>query len=469
MTTQQRDAILNEIANFEKINNIDDVMQKHYEDKNFIILDNITVIDMVTSIKKIFAQFKMELSTTNYSFLPITFNYDGQNITLLPTIQNLISYTKTKAHHPNHLLPVLNQLISYQLTNGFWNKSEYTYKKDALNKSKEEINWLKKEFENELSAAKTEKDKFVKNFEQQIVLIETEKNKLIEFQKNKQKQLIEIDNAVVTVRNQAQEINTLLNQSTEGKAIITQISETQKTNLNEITEELKKSKLEYERYQKEHSDTKIKIDEIIANFAKEQETIDRNLNDIESNKVELKVTKENIDKLLSEAVGASLFHTFNKRKESLNKPVLYWFIGVIVVFILVLVYILTLLYFFIDSGGSWWEKLSINILRSIPAFIISYFTIHQYNKERNYQEEYAFKSAVALTIEAYSRILTDVNNKDKLIMEAVANIYQNPISKPKTEDIKMQTITDAIKTLKDVVEAFTKKDKSEKEGDKKDE
>jgi hypothetical protein len=468
MTTQQRDAILNEISNFEKLD-IDELMQTHYEDKNFVISDSITVIDMITSMKKIFTQFKIELSTTNYSFLPITYYYEGQAINLSQIIANSISYTKTKAHHPNHLLPALNQLIAYQVTYGFWNKSEYTYKKDTLNKSKEEINWLKNEFEKELSASKTEKDKFVKNFEQQIVLIETEKNKLIEFQKNKQKELVEIDNAVVTVRNQTQEINTLLNQSTEGKAIITQISEAQKTNLNEITEELKKSKLEYERYQKEHSDTKIKIDEIIANFEKQRETIDRNLNDIDTNKTELDKTKKDIDKLLGEAVGVSLFETFNKRKEALNKPVSRWFWAVVVTLILVLFYILVLLHLFVEDEGLWWEKLSINILRSIPAFIISYFTIHQYNKERNYQEEYAFKSAVALTIEAYSRILTDVNNKDKLIMEAVANIYQNPISKPKTEDIKMQTITDAIKTIKDVVEAFTKKDKSEKEGGKKDE
>ena len=36
------------------------------------------------------------------------------------------------------------------------------------------------------------------------------------------------------------------------------------------------------------------------------------------------------------------------------------------------------------------------------------------NKERNFQEEYAFKSAVALTIKAYSDVIKDDKFKDEL-------------------------------------------------------
>lgn len=75
-----------------------------------------------------------------------------------------------------------------------------------------------------------------------------------------------------------------------------------------------------------------------------------------------------------------------------------------------------------------WEIIVVNFIKTIPFFFLLYYAIAQYNKERNYQEEYAFKSATALTIKAYADILKTEENKDQLILRAVYNVYKNPIS-----------------------------------------
>ena len=68
-------------------------------------------------------------------------------------------------------------------------------------------------------------------------------------------------------------------------------------------------------------------------------------------------------------------------------------------------------------------------IKSLPIMIVLLFTIKQYVRERTFQEEYAFKSAVSLTILAYSHQLKDEINKDKMIMDSVTNVYDSPIPK----------------------------------------
>ena len=57
--------------------------------------------------------------------------------------------------------------------------------------------------------------------------------------------------------------------------------------------------------------------------------------------------------------------------------------------------------------------------------IVLFFTIKQYVRERTFQEEYAFRSAIALTVQAYGDIAG--SKKEDLISKAVENIYNMPI------------------------------------------
>ena len=107
----------------------------------------------------------------------------------------------------------------------------------------------------------------------------------------------------------------------------------------------------------------------------------------------------------------------------------------------------------------WWQAFAINTLKSIPAIFLLLFSINQYRKERNFQEEYAFKSAVALTIDAYASRITDVANKDRLIMETVLSIYKTPIEERHSERKASKSTNEMMKTMLETARDLVKSGK----------
>jgi hypothetical protein len=67
-------------------------------------------------------------------------------------------------------------------------------------------------------------------------------------------------------------------------------------------------------------------------------------------------------------------------------------------------------------------------VKSAIAFVILGFAINQYSKERTLQEEYAFKEAVAVTINAYADQLQGETDADrrKMIMDTIDKMYSSP-------------------------------------------
>ena len=97
-----------------------------------------------------------------------------------------------------------------------------------------------------------------------------------------------------------------------------------------------------------------------------------------------------------------------------------------------------------------WQVFLVNTFKALPAVGLLVFTISQYAKERNFQEEYAFKSAVALTINSYAEQLSDKASKDQLILDSVGKIYQSPMDQKKSTREKDQGIQ-----IDDVSKLFT--------------
>ena len=123
-----------------------------------------------------------------------------------------------------------------------------------------------------------------------------------------------------------------------------------------------------------------------------------------------------LNALIGREVGASLFETFKQRKTELAPSVNFWKWTVPIMTVATIAWI-----FFLFGNGNIsdisLQVFGINTIKTIPAVFLLLFSISQYSKERYFQEEYAFKSAVALTVNAYADQLKDAANKDKLIME----------------------------------------------------
>lgn len=136
-----------------------------------------------------------------------------------------------------------------------------------------------------------------------------------------------------------------------------------------------------------------------------------------------------LNDLIGREVGASLFETFKQRKKEFH--IGRWFVAVILVSVLSIAWIYivfsgTFKDILPESAFVGWQLFALNTLKCVPAVYLIYFVTKQYSLERRFQEEYAFKSAVALTIKAYADLLSDGANKDQLILQSVVSIQKSP-------------------------------------------
>ena len=231
----------------------------------------------------------------------------------------------------------------------------------------------------------------------------------------------------------------------------------QNSNLEIVKTKLEEEKTVYENFQKELKDLK-------ESYKIEIDTTTKKNADFEKLLISVQDRSSTFDQrilVLNELIGkegaVKLFSTFNDRKIELEKPVKRWANIVFATGAIALVLIVGVFTNFFGFVGGFpssvdWHYLIINSLKSLPVMIVLFFTIKQYAKERSFQEEYAFRSAIALTIQAYGDIAG--KNKEDLISKAVASIYAMPtIMKEKSSffSFRSKHLTDSIKELNETV------------------
>jgi hypothetical protein len=90
-----------------------------------------------------------------------------------------------------------------------------------------------------------------------------------------------------------------------------------------------------------------------------------------------------------------------------------------------------------------------------PAFLLTFVSVH-YGRERQFQEEYAFRSAIAMTLSAFAeRLGTDEAAKKELIKNTVERLYQTPLllsEKPKSASpLQLHAARSLVNGLKELV------------------
>lgn len=160
---------------------------------------------------------------------------------------------------------------------------------------------------------------------------------------------------------------------------------------------------------------------------------------IESNEKLLNESKEQ----LAVIAGGSLSNTFEKRRALLNESASkwkYWLLGDIIV----LAAIAAIIFLELKSTQSLTTGFFLKFSFSFPFIYAAFFFHGQYNKERELEEEYAFKSAVSFSLEAYRKLLNEEIDDDKseerarlldFIVSTVEKIYSSPIKNFKADKI----------------------------------
>lgn len=165
--------------------------------------------------------------------------------------------------------------------------------------------------------------------------------------------------------------------------------------------------------------------------------------------------KEQLERLLTPAIARDLQSTFRKRKQWLFASTLVW-LGLSIVATSFLAWYVYELFASKDFSFEI-EKVIVAGLRLLPIVTVLYFTIRQFSKTRNLEEEYAFRESIATSLMAYAeQIKGDPNRKDQLIHETVNKLYESPmgqkILKEKNSGKSESSLKELIELVKELKE-----------------
>ena len=173
--------------------------------------------------------------------------------------------------------------------------------------------------------------------------------------------------------------------------------------------------------------------------------------------------KQEVENLIGAAADGSLGTHFKERKKQIQTNV-FILIGLVILSIAFTICWVNKIFSGFDINNSDWVHFVINILRTSPAWFLVWWLISRYSKERKLQEEYAFKSAIAMTMREHSKLLkaTDSGELDKrdsqqiMLLKALDNIYSPPDTKQNKEgdNINPKNVEGFISKLIELIKEF---------------
>lgn len=221
----------------------------------------------------------------------------------------------------------------------------------------------------------------------------------------------ELEAAKQTVR----EIGTLLQSASDSNGQITSLLVTQRENLATTNTEL--TSIATQRSQ-------------IATAIVE---LDSKLEDAEQRLNHMKEKEAWVNELAGTAAAGALGQKFESRRSQLGLSSGWWLVGTVASIALAGVWLGYSHKHFIIDKGDVWQTLAVNFGLLLPAVFIVGFFAKQFSKIRQFEEEYAFRSAVAMTLGAFADRLkssehdTGAEQYNKLILETVERLYKLPV------------------------------------------
>lgn len=434
-------------------NNLVQRVYPNREDLEAIQINNFTVFEFISVSKKVFENFEMEFvdrsKTLVYSF---TFSHAQYGLSQIDSqINQFISHLNS--NNLNAAEQNIEWLTSYQLKYGFYFKNQKKSKEvlsDYYRQLVEKLNLIEESIKNKLAISETIKADILNQKKELEFLIA-----------QKREELSQITTNLSTSNTQVTQITEILNKGVAADSKLTSIIDHQEQNKASFDKRLSELETVYKNTNHELKGHTSSVEDQVEKFQELNVKFKQDLDFVESKKVFFDERIKYLEELIGREVGASLFETFKQRKTELNDQIKFWRWAVPIMTGLTIGWIFFLFHNqnTITSINLWWQAFAINTIKSIPAVLLLIFSISQYRRERNFQEEYAFKSAVALTIDAYSGRLLDPVNKDKLIMEAVLGVYKTPIQDGVAEKLNTGGAFDTIKTMAETAKELVKSNK----------
>lgn len=445
MNINQQQSCLDSINEIESIDgaNIISTFYTEENDLSKIVFSKYNAALFIELFDKMLSQLRYELNQGLKLLLPNAENYQNDFGAINLTQELPLFKQYFEGHNFTHLETLLDKFIHYQIKNGFWNKT--VVKASVIEQKK--LNAQHKLITKNLESLNTNIDLFEgmrKDFSQVI----EEAEGIIEA---KNTELNTIAQNLQTSTNQTNEITTLLsdvtNKDTEIAGILHNIKDKVTTIETDITNYQEAFNIIETNWEDLEKSLNTNILEAKSNFETSKEHIEYT-----------ESKKDQIEKLTGMAADGALGSKFHQREEKLTDKIPFWRWSIIGMTLLSVVWVVVVFTCLPAKFDSEWVNLGVNLLKTTPVFILLGFVFKQYAKERNLEEEYAFKSAVAMTLTAYSSMLSDGDrdhndSKQKMLLASIERLY----TQPRIHSEKKGTLFSFnTKHLKDTVETLNK-------------
>jgi hypothetical protein len=191
-----------------------------------------------------------------------------------------------------------------------------------------------------------------------------------------------------------------------------------------IESKIKEFYAEIDGYKKKIDETSDEARTNVVTNRKETSDLVAKLNELENQ------IKDKIEK----ATGFSLFHSFQTRQGNIQWAKRFWGIALAVVVAISLSLTAYIAHSTTDFNIGFYLKLSM----SLPLiYAISFCTI-QYSRERRLEEEYAFKSAISISLDPYQSLVSRLVDKTQpeelkkftaFVLDAIQKVFTSPTEK----------------------------------------
>ena len=397
------------------------------------------VMDIITLSEKMIHQLECKINEEkSWQLLPATHNFsnDFGSCQMPATIQNLVSYMSSGDYV--NAISFLNQLIYYQIANGFWEQRMPDWDKK---KKIEEINTI----ESHIKLLSSHLDNRRKQYEELLNTTNNLKTQLDEFISNKNNEY----NLLTETLEKSKQIYSKMSQTEENANEKYSEIESLKDNINELKQKIESTQDEIKQSQQDMNNN-------FSVFKTDSEKLlndsDKKLQQITEDYLYVNDKKSEVKKMMGYISDGTLSHSFNSRKTKIEKMNTIWLWLSFVSIILLCVWIFIIFEYFPQPTENVIVNIIINFIKTTPLFVLFGFSLKQYSKERNLVEEYAFREAIAVTLTAYAEQIenTDKENSDKidLIRKTVDKLYTKPqITNENIDYFKSKDFADLLKEV----------------------
>jgi ABC-type sugar transport system permease subunit len=220
----------------------------------------------------------------------------------------------------------------------------------------------------------------------------------------------EISNSLERATSETQQISKRLNEASLNEGKVSQIFTNQEKVLSDAKDTLESTRA------------------LLGNTVNGLKEASDTLESAKTTAVWIEAQKEIVNTLAGTAAAGILGTKFEARAKQLESGVAFWRNTIWIASTLSAVWIAIAWKWLRHEESDFWATIAANFgLLLPPAFLLGFVGIN-YSRERHFQEEYAFRSAIAMTLSAFAeRLGSDTAAQKELIKDTVQRLYQTPI------------------------------------------